>query len=131
MQETYNCGYTKALLDKKMFYAQLELFENKHESILIDMPINKENWNIRLIYDWTPKKMNGEFNPIMYAQLVDVTKTVGHGKYIVPDLFFNAVDLGITTDYKLYKFLNKQIEEAFERKGVRNNDKRSGEKEHK
>lgn len=101
-------------LDKEMFYQFLKPFaKNKSVPIFFDMPINKENLHIRLIFNWHPQKVYGGTNPIASAQLVNTTKTVGHGKYVVPDLTFDMIEQRITTDYKLYKFLNKWVENAF------------------
>ena len=102
-------------LDKKMFYEHLKpTAKDKYSPIFFDMPINPDNLRYRLIFDWSSIKPSGEFNPMMSAQLVDTFKTVGHGKYIVPDLLFNCIEEGVTTDYKLYKYLNAWIEKAFE-----------------
>ena len=99
-------------LDKKLFYERLAPFANKHTPIFIDMPINRDELHIRLIFDWTHQKPNGDFNPFMSAQLIDITKSVGHGKYITPDLYFNSIKEGVTTQYKLYKYLNAWSEKA-------------------
>lgn len=101
-------------LDKEMFYLFLKPFaKNKSVPIFFDMPINKENLHIRLIFCWNSQRVCGGTNPIASAQLVDTTKTVGHGKYVVPDLTFDMIEQRITTDYKLYKFLNKWVKNAF------------------
>ena len=102
-------------LDKKWFYENLKGFgSNKFTPIYMDIPLNKEDTRYRLIFDWNPRKSDGSFNPLMLAQLIDTQKSVGHGKYIVPDLFFNCFEKGILSDFKLYKFLKKWIEEAFD-----------------
>lgn len=98
-------------LDKKWFYEQLKQFSNKHLPIYIDIPISKENLRYRIIYSWTSRKPNGDFNPIMSCQLIDTSKQ-GWNKYVVPDLIFNCQKENVTTDFKLYKYLSKWIDEA-------------------
>ena len=99
-------------LDKQLFYEYLANFSNKHLPIYIDMPINRNELHIRLIFSWTSKRPNGEFNPMMYAQLVDTTKTVSAGKYILPDLVFDCFEKGVISQYKLYKYLKAWVESA-------------------
>jgi len=98
-------------LDKKWFYENLKPFANPHLPIHIDIPISKENLGYRIIFSWQSKKPNGDFNPIMSCQLIDTTKQGWH-KYVVPDLIFNCKEKGTTTDYKLYKYLAKWVEDA-------------------
>ena len=43
--------------------------------------------------------------------LIDTTKQ-GINKYVVPDLIFDCKKEGVTTDFKLYKFLSKWVENA-------------------
>ena len=101
-------------LDKKTFYKYLKPFaKNKSVPIFFDMPINKENLHIRLIFCWHSQKINGDVNPMATAQLIDTTKTVGRGKYVVPDFTFDMIEQRIATDYKLYKFLADWVENAF------------------
>ena len=98
-------------IDKAYFYENLKQFTNKYLPIFIDMPISKDNLRYRIIYSWTSRKPNGDFNPIMYCQLIDTTKQ-GINKYVVPDLIFDCKKEGVTTDFKLYKFLSKWVENA-------------------
>ncbi len=100
-------------LDKKYFYQKFEPFSNRHIPIFIDMTLNQENLRYRLIFSWTSRKPNGDFNPIMSAQLIDTYKQ-GSKKYIVPDLIFDCIKENVTTTYKLYKYLNSWITKAFE-----------------
>lgn len=103
-------------LDKKWFYEALKPFSNKYLPIFIDIPLSKDDRRYRIIFDWSSRKPNGDFNPIMYCQLIDTTKQ-GWKKYVVPDLVFDCVKEGVTTDYKLYKYLSAWIDKAFEKKG--------------
>ena len=107
---------TVAMLDKELFYQHLKKFSNKHMPIFFDMPINSQTLHIRLIFSWQSRKPNGDFNPTMFAQLIDMTLTVTNGKYITPDLCFDCIKEGITTDFKLYKYLNAWIKKALEQK---------------
>ena len=98
-------------LDKAWFYENLKPFTNKYLPIHMDMPINKENLRYRIIFSWSSLKPNGDFNPIMSCQLIDTSKQ-GYHKYVVPDLIFDCQKEGITTDYKLFKYLSKWVEKA-------------------
>ena len=104
----------KPKLDKKWFYENLKGFNNKYLPINIDIPLNKENLRYRIIFNWSCRKPNGDFNPIMSCQLIDTTKQ-GYYKYVVPDLIFDCVKENVTTDFKLYKYLDLWINKAFER----------------
>lgn len=101
-------------LSKKDFYHQLSRFPNKHTAINIDMPVN---WVIgkrfRLHFYWRNKSANGSFDPIMSAQLLDLEKH-GPKTYVVPDLIFDCIEERISTDYRLYKRLDKWIHDSLE-----------------
>lgn len=98
-------------LDKAWFYESLKPFKNPYLPIFFDMSISKDNLRYRIIFSWTSQKPNGDFNPIMSCQLIDTTKQ-GSQKYVVPDLLFDCIKEGVTTDFKLYKFLSKWVENA-------------------
>jgi len=104
-------------LDKKLFYEHLKPFANKHLPIVINMPLNPHDVRYRLIFDWSSRKPNDEFNPIMYAQLLDTTKQ-GYHQYVVPDLIFNGPNEGVTTDYKLWLYLDQWIVAALASNGA-------------
>lgn len=104
---------SKLKLDKSWFYEQLKPFANKYLPIFFDCSISKDNLRFRIIFSWKSRKPNGEFNPIMSCQLID-THRQGYNKYVVPDLLFDCQKEGVTTDYKLYKYLSKWIENALE-----------------
>ena len=98
-------------LNKQWFYEQLKPFKNKHLPIFFDTTLNKTNLRYRIIFSWTSKKPNGDFNPLMSCQLIDTYKQ-GSKKYVVPDLIFDCVKEKVTTDYKLFKYLSSWIDEA-------------------
>lgn len=99
--------------DKEWFYENLKGFENKYLPIFIDITLNRHEIRYRLIFSWTAYLPSGKFNPMMSAQLIDTTKQ-GSQKYVVPDLIFNSIEEGVTTDFKLYKYLRKWIENALQ-----------------
>ena len=109
-------------LNKQWFYENLKRFTNKHLPIHIDISLSKEDLRYRIIYSWTNIKPNGDFNPIMSCQLIDTSKG-GRDRYVVPDLIFDCVKEGVTTDYKLYKYLSKWIDEAL-KKEIKKNETR-------
>ena len=99
-------------LDKKYFYKALEPFENKHTPIYIDIPLSKDDLRYRIIFSWSHRKPNGDFNPLMSCQLID-THQQGIKKYVARDLIFDCIKEGVTTQYKLYKYLEAWIKNAF------------------
>ena len=99
-------------LDKSLFYERLAATgNNKFTPIFIDMPLSRDDVRFRLIFSWTNIKPNGEFNPMMSAQLIDTYKQGGK-KYIVPDLLFDCRKENTTTRYRLYKYLSAWIDAA-------------------
>ena len=98
-------------LDKKIFYQNLKSksnCQNKYKPIFFFMPISSTELHYELVFDFTSHKPNGDFNPIMLAQLIDKREN-DFKKYIVPDLIWNCLETNTTTDYKLYKFLDEWI----------------------
>ena len=101
-------------LDKKLFYQYLKTesnIDNKYKPIFFFMPISSKELYYELVFDFTSHKPDGSFNPIMHAQFIDKRQN-GIKKYIVPDLHFDCIKEKITTDYKLYKYLNAWITKA-------------------
>lgn len=98
-------------LDKQWFYENLKPFSNKHLPIFFDMPLNKSNFRYRIVFSWTSRKPNGDFNPMMSCQLIDTHKQ-GSKKYVVPDLLFDCQKEKVNTDYKLFKYLSAWVDEA-------------------
>lgn len=98
-------------LDKKWFYEHLKSFSNPSLPIYIDMTLDKNNLRYRIHFCWENKRHNGKFNPIMSAQLLDITKQ-GLKRYVTKDLMWDCQKEDTTTAYKLYKFLNRWIEDA-------------------
>ena len=93
------------ILDKQTFYNAFTGFENKHLPVSINIPINKNTPYIHLSFYWNSQTINGKFNPMMTASLIDIR----NDKNISNDLVFDCLKEQITTDYKLYKKLNNWI----------------------
>ena len=101
-------------LSKSEFYQELSRFPNKHTSIYIDMPINHViGGRFRLHFSWRHIRPDGSFDPVMSAQLLDMTKH-GPNVYVVPDLLFDCIKENVTTDYRLYKHLDKWVKKSIE-----------------
>lgn len=102
-------------LDKTKFYEQLKQFSNKYIPIFIMMPIN-ENSKYSIVLDENRFAQKIDHNYTL--QIFDRTKS-GYAKYLCKDINFNLVEENIKSDYQLYKFINKKIEEVI------SNDKRT------
>lgn len=100
------------MLDKKLFYDSLNGFKNKYLPISINIPINKNTPYVCLSFYWNSQTINGRFNPIMTASLIDVRSD----KNISNDLVFDCLKEQVTTDFKLYKKLNSWITESLQEK---------------
>lgn len=95
-------------LDKKKFYEQLKQFNNKYIPIFIMMPINKDSkYSIVLDENRLAKKIDHNYT----LQIFDRTKS-GYEKYLCKDINFNLIEENIRSDYQLYKFINKKINEV-------------------
>ena len=97
-------------LNKKEFYKHLSMVD-KYEQFLFTIEIDFERPRFELHFDWSSKKPNGKFNPIMSAQLIDRYKT-GFRKYVTKDLFWDCIKEGTTTQYKVWKKLNDWVKIA-------------------
>lgn len=95
-------------LDKNKFYEQLKRFNNKYIPIFIMMPIN-ENSKYSIILDENRIAQKKDHNYTL--QVFDRTK-VGYKKYVCKDIEFNLIKENIKSDYQLYKFINKKINEG-------------------
>lgn len=95
-------------LDKNKFYEQLKRFNNKYIPIFIMMPIN-ENSKYSIILDENRIAQKIEHNYTL--QIFDRTKT-NYEKYLCKDIEFNLIKENIKSDYQLYKFINKKINEV-------------------
>lgn len=95
-------------LDKNKFYEQLKRFNNKYIPIFIMMPIN-ENSKYSIILDENRIAQKIDHNYTL--QVFDRTK-VGYKKYVCKDIEFNLIKENIKSDYQLYKFINKKINEG-------------------
>ena len=94
----------KGVIPKQAFYDQLEPFASKYLPIHFFYNFG-DNQRYCLVYDWASRKPNGDFDPIMLAQLYD-NRISGAKKYIVPDLIWDCREKNTTTEYKLWKWLN-------------------------
>lgn len=95
-------------LDKNKFYEQLKKFDNKFISIFIMMPINKKSkYSIILDENRVAQKIDHNYT----LQIFDRTKA-GYEKYVCKDIEFNLIKENIKSDYQLYKFINKKINEV-------------------
>ena len=102
------CVTKAAMFSKADFYEALKPFVNKH------VPINlflRFGGHYELIFNWQSRKPNGEFNPKMYVQLVDLNVS-GRDRYVTEDLILDAAADGVNTDYKLYKKLSSWATES-------------------
>lgn len=101
----------KNKLNKKQFYTQLKSYTNKYVPIFIGMPIDiGSNMYIFLSEDRTSSmKIDNNFS----LQIIDKTKA-GTKKYLCRDIYFNLMTERIYSDFQLYKFVNKKIEEVLE-----------------
>ena len=95
------------MINKELFYEQLKPFA--HKSITIRLVIRFGEF-YELLFTWERRIRSEEYAP-MYAQLIDMRKS-GSNKYVAPDLDFDPIKEGITTDYKLYKYLCKWVDNA-------------------
>lgn len=98
------------MIDKKMFYERFQGFENKYVPIDINMPLCNGS-AYRIVYYWASRLPDGKFNPIMNCSLID-TERQGLEQYIAPDLVFDCIKENVTTDFRLYRFLDKWVTEA-------------------
>ena len=97
-------------LNKKEFYKYLSMV-GKYEQFLFTIEIDFERPRFELHFDWSSKKPNGEFNPIMSAQLIDRYKN-GFRKYVAKDLVLNCIKEDTTTQFKVWKKLNDWVENS-------------------
>lgn len=96
-------------LDKNKFYEQLKLAKHKYVPIFIQMPIGESKYSIILDeFRNTTDKLEHQY----ILQIFDRTIS-GYKKYICKDIKFNLLNEKITSDYKLYRFINKKIQEVF------------------
>lgn len=97
-------------LKKDDFYKKLKSFSsNKHLSIFFFHDFGKEN-QYTICFSYAPKTPSGKDNFTASCQLYDNRKS-GPEKYICGDLIFDLLKQGVTTDYKLYKFLRDWVQE--------------------
>lgn len=56
------------MIDKKQWYKAFEPFKNKHLPIFFFFKFGNQK-QYCIVFDWNSSKSNGDFNPMMYAQL--------------------------------------------------------------
>ena len=95
------------MINKESFYEQLKPFAHKNIPIRLVIRFGE---HYELLFSWERRIRLGEYTP-MYAQLIDMRKS-GSNKYVAPDLDFDPIKEGITTDYRLYKYLCKWVNNA-------------------
>lgn len=96
-------------LNKNKFYEQLKQFNNKYIPIFIMMPIENSRYSIVLDENRLTNKTSHDHNYTL--QIFDRTKS-GYDKYLCKDIEFNLVNENIKSDFQLYKFINKKINEV-------------------
>jgi len=101
-----------SLLDKSKFYAAIPPIAKTSAGINFFI---RFGGHYELVFNWPVTKPSGEFDPIMIAQLIDL-QIEGPKKYVVPDLRIDAIKEGITTDYKLFRRLNRWVTDAIQTK---------------
>lgn len=100
-------------LKKGPFYDALKPFANKHLNIFFFHDFGDEN-QYTICFAWSHKTPSGKSNFKASCQLYDNRKS-GPKKYICEDLFFDMIEQGVTTDYKLYKFLRDWVQKNVSR----------------
>lgn len=103
----------KLKLNKQEFYSQIKKYCNpflKHCPININMEIN-ENSKYRIILDEYWVTTDGSKGNDFTLQIIDTTKQ-GYEKYVCNDITFNLDTEKIYTDFQMYKWLNKKINEV-------------------
>lgn len=102
-------------LDKNKFYEQLKRFNDKYIPIFIQMPINDKS-KYSIILDEYRNTTDQTIKHQYTLQIIDRTLS-GFKKYLCKDIEFNLLDENITSDYQLYKFINKKVTDTI--KGVK------------
>lgn len=100
----------KGLLDKTKFYEALKPFANKHTGIYFHFRFGE---HYELIFNWQNEKPNGDFNPDMFVQLIDLNVS-GSRRYVTQDLRIDSAKEKVDTDYRLYKRLNRWVTDAIQ-----------------
>lgn len=99
----------KKKLDKNLFYSLLKQYKNKYIPIFIQMPINI-NSHIKISLS-EERLSGGNITHNYNLQIYDSTIS-GYQKYKCKDIEFNLIQENIFSDYQLYKFINKKIQEV-------------------
>ena len=99
----------KNKLDKNLFYSNLKQYKNKFIPIFIQMPINIDS-NIRI--SLSENRLSGQNITHDYNLQIFNSNILGSQKYLCKDIEFNLIEENILSDYQLYKFVNKKIQEV-------------------
>ena len=101
------------MLDKKQFYAQLKN-TRKGIPIYISMYINEKSKYLINLCEYRittqPEKISKDF----YLQIIDTSKK-GYEKYMCRDIQVDLIAQNIDSDYKLYKFIDKKLQEILKK----------------
>lgn len=105
----------KNKLDKQEFYRQIKMYCNpflRSNPININMKLNEESkYKIILNEFWVTT--DGSRGNDFTLQIIDTTKN-GYEQYMCNDIKFNLDDEKIYTDFQMYKWINKKLEESIE-----------------
>ena len=105
----------KNKLNKNEFYSQIKKYCNpflRSSPININMRINEDN-KYKIILDEFWVTSDGSRGNDFVLQIIDTTKS-GYEKYACNDIKFNLDEEKIYTDFQMYKFINKKLEEVLE-----------------
>lgn len=103
----------KNKLNKQEFYSQIKKYCNpflKHHAINIYMRIN-ENSKYKILLEEHWITTDGSRGNDFTLQIIDTTKE-GYEKYVCDDITFNLDTENIYTDFQMYKFINKKLNEV-------------------
>lgn len=104
----------KYVFEKRPFYEKLKSFAGDNYSPIVFSHEFGDDLQYTICFEWSPMSVTGARNLMASCQLFD-NRVSGFRKYIADDLHFNLIEVGATTDYKLYKFLRGWVQENIER----------------
>lgn len=105
----------KNKLNKNEFYSQIKKYCNpflRSSPININMQINEDS-KYKIILDEFWVTSDGSRGNDFILQIIDTSKS-GYEKYVCNDIKFNLDEEKIYTDFQMYKFINKKLEEVLE-----------------
>ena len=104
----------KYVLEKRPFYEKLKSFAGDNYSPIVFSHAFGDDLQYTICFEWSPMSVTGARNLMASCQLFD-NRASGFRKYIADDLHFNLIEVGATTDYRLYKFLRGWAQKNIER----------------